>query len=367
MRFREPPKQVSLIGLPSSLSLFFLYVGGASFAAFWFYLKRIVTELDPSQAVPERVQNAFDTMSEGVLVLDMGGSILLANSALCEKLARTPDELFGQKASQLSWVVPEDGLGLPWERCLETGEDVRSVPISLQMANGGRSSFVVNVTTIKDQGSHRGVIATFDDITELHETNQRLNLANVELKKTQDEIRVQNEQLRHLASYDPLSGCLNRRAFFADFDTTIRAKFDAGDEIACIMVDIDHFKRINDTFGHSTGDKVIAGMANTLRDVLRESDLIARFGGEEFCVVMPATSIADAEELANRVREVLTTRSHEWFDVPYSVTASIGLAMMLPDHFEPMDVINRADEALYVAKTSGRNRVMRWQDKPARR
>ena len=365
VRFREPPKQVSLVGLPSSLTLFFLYVGLASFGAFWFYLRRIVTELDPSQAVPERVQNAFDTMSEGVLVLDMGGSILLANSALCDKLGRTQEELFGQKASLLSWVVPEDGLGLPWQRCLETGEDVRSVPISLQMANGGRSNFVVNVTSIKDQGAHRGVIATFDDITELHETNQRLNLANVELKKTQDEIRVQNEQLRHLASYDPLSGCLNRRAFFADFDTTIRSKFDAGEEIACIMVDIDHFKRINDTFGHSTGDKVIAGMANTLKTVLRDFDLIGRFGGEEFCVVMPSTAVEDAEDLANQVREALTARSHEWFDVPYSVTASIGLAMMTPDHFEPMDVINRADEALYVAKTSGRNRVMRWQVKAA--
>ncbi len=363
VRFRDPPAQMSLIGLPASFVMFLLYVGLASFVAFWFYLKRIVTELDPSQAVPERVQNAFDTMSEGVLVLDTSGNILLANSAICQKLGRKPEDLFGMRASALSWVVPEDGSSLPWEACLETGGDIRSVPISLMMTHGGRSNFIVNVTAIKDEGSRRGVIATFDDITELHETNQRLNQANVQLKKTQDEIKVQNEQLRVLASYDPLSGSLNRRAFFAEFDTSIRAVFDDGRSVACFMADIDHFKRINDTFGHATGDKVIAGMAETLRTVLRETDVIGRFGGEEFCVVLPDTDAQSAEELANRVRLELSARSVEWFDVPYEVTVSVGVAMMNPGKFEPADVVNRADEALYAAKTGGRNRVNVWQAK----
>lgn len=128
------------------------------------------------------------------------------------------------------------------------------------------------------------------------------------------------------------------------------------------MVDLDHFKNINDRFGHAVGDEVIAGMAEILKSSCGEEDLVGRYGGEEFCVALFGLTLDNSKQLAERIRQDVATRSQEWLQEGERVTASIGVAILPDDPFTPMGLVNRADQALYAAKEAGRDRVVCWDE-----
>ena len=129
-------------------------------------------------------------------------------------------------------------------------------------------------------------------------------------------------------------------------------------ELACIMVDIDHFKKVNDNFGHATGDEVIKMLADILRSSTRGDDLVGRYGGEEFCLVLPGMTDKVAMKVAERIRLRVKTESERQFNSGPRITASLGVATILDGPESPEDLNNKADEALYLAKESGRNRVI---------
>ena len=171
---------------------------------------------------------------------------------------------------------------------------------------------------------------------------------------------ARESNLRRLASTDPLTGVYNRRAFLEQARKALSLATRQNWQVMVLMLDIDHFKGINDNFGHAQGDLVIRSVAKTCSSLLREHDIVGRFGGEEFVVLLSNISLNKARAIAERLRQQveqvwLVDMSHQM-----QVTVSIGIAEMQPDEtLEP--ALQRADKALYQAKTRGRNRVEFWR------
>ncbi len=164
-------------------------------------------------------------------------------------------------------------------------------------------------------------------------------------------------RLQHLSQHDSLTGLLNRRAIAQCLAREAHRLQRFNEPFSVLLVDIDHFKRINDLLGHAAGDEVLRQVAQTLMEQGREVDRVARYGGEEFCVLLPHTEHEGALQAAERLRAAVHAREITWHDETLGVTISTGVACAT-DPTEPMDaLLRRADEALYRAKAQGRNRV----------
>jgi diguanylate cyclase (GGDEF)-like protein len=179
------------------------------------------------------------------------------------------------------------------------------------------------------------------------------------IKRLADELERVNKNLAELATIDPLTQVANRRAvehrLALEFQRERRYKH----PLACILVDIDHFKAVNDTYGHPAGDKVLIEVASAIRESIRTTDLVARFGGEEFIVIAPETPMAPAQMVAERIRLAIIEKTSAKMDqgLP-TVTASLGVATTELQVTNESELVARADAALYRAKHEGRNRVV---------
>jgi diguanylate cyclase (GGDEF)-like protein len=163
-------------------------------------------------------------------------------------------------------------------------------------------------------------------------------------------------QVRQMATVDGLTGLYNRNHFFAEADRQLRIARRHRERIAAVMVDIDHFKRINDTYGHPVGDEVIRLVAERLRDAVRDGDVLGRYGGEEFALVTPHAG-GSAVDLAERLRQAVSGDPVPTAAGPLPVTISVGLAHPGDGEQDLRQLLTRADEALYQAKQTGRDRV----------
>jgi two-component system cell cycle response regulator len=177
-----------------------------------------------------------------------------------------------------------------------------------------------------------------------------------------------HERLKRVGLTDGLTGVNNRRFFDQRVSEEVARALRTREPLACMIMDIDHFKQINDLHGHQAGDQILRQTAALIREQLRNSDVLARYGGEEFAVVLPDTNARSAFEIAERIREDIagyrfTVKEHN-HALPLSVTISIGIAVMgagtIPADIEPLmtSLIKKADTALYDAKNSGRNCVV---------
>jgi diguanylate cyclase (GGDEF)-like protein len=170
-------------------------------------------------------------------------------------------------------------------------------------------------------------------------------------KELQVELVAQGARLEALLREDALTGLSNRRAILTQLGGMVSAARRHGHPLSIAILDLDHFKRINDTHGHKTGDEVLVASAHVLRSHLRAEDQLGRLGGEEFLVLLPDTDAAAAHHVASKLRAELAAAG-----TPVPVTVSIGVATW--DGEAPEDLLHRADEALYAAKAAGRDRVM---------
>jgi diguanylate cyclase (GGDEF)-like protein len=166
------------------------------------------------------------------------------------------------------------------------------------------------------------------------------------------------DELRKLSMYDALTGLLNRRAMEEALHAQVRSSRRSDEPFAVMMLDLDYFKRINDDFGHGVGDLALQHVSALLRSALRDIDSLARFGGEEFVVLMPGANLAEAESVAERLRNLLsaTPMKNDSYQVPLSI--SIGVAEWLSSEDDSSQLLLRADAALFQAKVQGRNRVV---------
>jgi diguanylate cyclase (GGDEF)-like protein len=171
-------------------------------------------------------------------------------------------------------------------------------------------------------------------------------------------IRVMEQRLKFLASHDALTGVPNRRSLFDFLDKEWSRSVRHGTSLACIMVDVDFFKSVNDTYGHPFGDTVLQAIAKRLVDACRDYDSVFRFGGEEFCIVLPETSEDGAMLCAERCRANVMATPVVSSETSILVTASFGVGFRSDDMATPTHLINSADNALLIAKKSGRNQVV---------
>jgi diguanylate cyclase (GGDEF)-like protein/PAS domain S-box-containing protein len=348
-----------------SITTVVLFVAVFGFVAYWLFLKRALNELDPSSVVPDRVRAALDVLAEGLVILDRRGRIVLANEAFQAKLGQSAQALVGNDLAALNWRQAQGGRRqgddvFPWQALFSGVDTPAGAQLQLRTAVKEDLMFGVNVSPIKSpQGDLRGAVVTFDDLTELERKNGDLERALDRLEQSQREISRQNRELQVLATRDPLTGCLNRRSLFEGMETLMREAADEDEPLSCIMVDIDHFKSVNDRFGHATGDKVIKLLAQILSDVSRAEDLVGRYGGEEFCVVLPGVDEADAAEIAERMRFAVHDGKTARFTAALRISASFGVASDPVAKLTSGALVDLADQALYQAKQSGRNRVVR--------
>jgi two-component system, cell cycle response regulator len=183
---------------------------------------------------------------------------------------------------------------------------------------------------------------------------------HLHIKKLQDDLRAANDRLHQLAITDPLTGLYNRRHYMELMETELDRSRRHQNLLSILMVDVDHFKAINDTHGHQVGDKVLEAIASALQDSLRRHDVIARCGGEEFVVMLPQTGRVEAAAVGEKLRERIGALDLPEADhVPLSV--SVGVACYPDQGVDAVDdLLKYADQALYRAKELGRDRVVMW-------
>ena len=184
--------------------------------------------------------------------------------------------------------------------------------------------------------------------------NDELTDLNRELRKKEQALERANERIRRIARTDPLTGLPNRRHFNERLSDTMSAVKRHAFPLSITMADLDHFKDVNDTYGHDTGDKVLKLFANLLQESCRREDIAARWGGEEFIVMMPYTPPENAKTFAERVRRSFKEAECEGVDQSFS--ASFGVSGYSEEDTQD-SLLNRADQALYKAKDNGRDRV----------
>lgn len=201
-----------------------------------------------------------------------------------------------------------------------------------------------------------GLSAGADDFlskpTDPAELSARVAIAG-RIVAMQEELERKNLQLAELATIDGLTGLKNRRSFNEALPTACSLAVRCGYPLSLMMIDVDHFKTLNDTFGHPAGDSVLATLADILKGGTRDHDIVARYGGEEFAVLLPATTADAASLLAERLCSII--RNHSWLQRPMTVSA--GVATTGTGLATGQELLEAADRALYHSKRSGRDQI----------
>jgi diguanylate cyclase (GGDEF)-like protein len=209
-----------------------------------------------------------------------------------------------------------------------------------------------NSEIMEDQAAHLATLAEAAQESARKAEDARLLLEREIAERRQLEIR-----LRRLATTDGLTGALNRAELLAAAQREIDASWESGGKLVALMIDVDHFKAINDRFGHAGGDRALEQLVLMLRAGIRQVDLLGRLGGEEFAIVLPDTTATPAGSVAERLRARVAEAPVSFGEKLIPMTISIGLAAQLETDRSIEQVIIRADDALYRAKHAGRNQV----------
>ncbi len=220
---------------------------------------------------------------------------------------------------------------------------------------------VILLTSLEDiESKRRGLAAGADEFlskpVNLLELQIRVS-SMLRIKRLADQLEAANVRLSALATLDPLTQLANRRVLTERLTLEFKRAKRYRNPFSCLMIDIDNFKKVNDTHGHPVGDMVLAAVAGTLAGTIRDTDLVGRYGGEEFMILAPETSLKQAMFLGERLRRGIEAQVTSERDFP-RVTVSIGIAST-DQAIEPnTDLVALADKALYQAKHEGRNRVV---------
>jgi diguanylate cyclase (GGDEF)-like protein/PAS domain S-box-containing protein len=313
----------------------------------------VATDVSPLKRAEQRVQESeqalagrvevleaiLETAGEGILVADDSAQIIIANPLARDVTGRMPgDSLLLDRNKNLArnffepdGETPFDAEKLPLVRALR---GVPSSNVEMMVKTPAFPDGVYLMSTgrpvLDREGIVRGGVVTLSDVTALRRAQLRL---------------------AELAITDELTRLPNRRALRDRLDL-LAAEGARGRKFSVAIVDIDHFKKVNDTHGHATGDEVLVAVAKALKDSIRRSDMVARMGGEEFCVVQTDIDVDLMTMLTERLRAAI-----EAIAEPVKITASLGVCHSSKT-IEPTALLHHADQALYGAKRDGRNRVM---------
>ena len=296
------------------------------------------------------LDQVLDITDNGILILDTGGAVTVANKASHEMLGFPDDGLLGADVRPLlAELTGADKTA--WVDEFLASESKKEIAVLSR--SGEMLHLVVGVRALKNERDEfAGHVLSLYNLTE--EKNLQLALAE------------KNKRLSKLANRDALTGIYNR-LYLEDYlsQKLIEARR-YGRPLSVAMLDIDHFKKFNDTHGHLTGDLVLKRVAESVSKGCRKSDTATRYGGEEFCVILNGTPGAKGKLVAERIRKTIERTEVLHDDQILKVTVSMGVAEFNPErHNEMEDVISEADQALYTAKETGRNRVVLFGETPA--
>lgn len=239
--------------------------------------------------------------------------------------------------------------GFKFMAMLQTREELKDIPVIMLTGREDRD--------LKIRGLEQGAC---DYVTKPFDAGELVARVKVQLKikALQDELRCSNELLKELSNTDPLTHLYNRRYLMETLEREFQRAARKNDHLSLVMVDIDHFKKINDTYGHQEGDRVLTEVAAYIKGLIRRYDTASRYGGEEFVVVLPETSLSHARQFADRLRLGVQDLVFDGSLQGLTVTVSLGVATYPSSRVDCLDSLFRqADEALYRAKRNGRNRV----------
>lgn len=307
-------------------------------------VRDISHELEVEEALrveQQRAETILGVLQEGVLMVDTGGVIRYANDAACRFLG-AEGECVLRNFFQLITVKADDR-ELTRQEFL-VGEDLNSLYVTLENLVG--DSFDI-------------------DLTMLHIRRGRDDERLVFVLRDDSDRRRQEERLSWEATHDSLTQLLNRRAFTASL---IKCLSEAGRQdvrSVLMLIDLDHFKPVNDEGGHLLGDDLLRQLADLFKDSVRQSDTVARLGGDEFGIILPACGLARAEALAEHIRANVEALRIKQDGRSFGVTTCIGLTELTPRDSGPREVMARADEGCYIAKSRGRNAVVIVPSPPA--
>lgn len=287
-------------------------------------------------------------MGEGVIVTDAGDRILFANDQFLSLVGMNEEALLGTDVYEL---LADDLAIQAWERAVHLAEQDKTARVELSLRGPGNAVPVQLTRTSLGQAESTKVggptVNLFSDLTSI--------------KEREAVILDQNKRLHKLAITDELTGLMNRRRFNEILARMWQRWRRKGESMACIMIDVDHLRRVNDRFGRSRGDVVLRRIADVLRSNALAEGAVARYGGSEFGVVLPKTSGQGAYLWAEQLRRGVEDLSIIVGSDELRVTTSIGVASTSNKLSGPGELVCRADLALYDAKRKGRNRVSLWR------
>ena len=279
--------------------------------------------------IPVAYKLMVDNLQDGLVVLDLDDQIVTRNPSAIKFFGDIQNTKIG---------VPFGVALSRWSSEAQAAWSVGKEEFDITLNSGIRQSFRLSARDlVEGKSESAGKLVMIYDITEQKQLETRLH---------------------EMAINDPLTGCFNRGHFMECAGKQFRQAMRYHRPLSVAMIDLDHFKRVNDEFGHTTGDKVLKRVASACLAALRRSDIFARFGGEEFVVMMPETESTDAVLVAERLRESIRGQVIQ----NVSITASVGVARLDPDEDIDLErLLDRADRALYRSKELGRDRVTLWK------
>jgi diguanylate cyclase (GGDEF)-like protein/PAS domain S-box-containing protein len=302
--------------------------------------------------IPIARSHLVENMRDGVLVLDIQNRIVDINPAMENFIEGKISSYLGKNAFDVFQ---------PWMEKADLFLEKTETRLELKVPKDPSRYLDLQITPLNDRGQLiSGHLMVFRDITESKQVEKRLRYVNDRLQGQLIEIGLLQSKLREQAIRDPLTDIFNRRYLDETLEREISRAARENYPVCVIMVDIDHFKQVNDTYGHEAGDLVLKAIARTLSEHSRRGDFACRYGGEEFLVVLPNISLETACERAQDLRTSLTL-----LRVPYeyhslSVTISMGVACFPENGQTRHALLRAADQAMYAAKEAGRDHILSY-------
>ena len=304
--------------------------------------------------IPIARSHLIENMRDGILVLDAQNRIVDINPAMENFIEKKASFYMGKNAFEVfhSWMEKTD--------FHLDGMETRT---ELRVPKDPSRYLDLRVTPLYDKSQLlNGRLMVFRDVTERKHVEKRLRYVNDRLQTQLIEIGVLQSKLREQAIRDPLTNLFNRRYLEETLERELARAAREDYSLCVIMIDLDHFKRVNDTYGHEAGDEVLKALAITLSEQCRRGDFACRFGGEEFVVVMPNINMDTAYERAENIRQSLNSLHVPYGHYNLTITISMGIASY-PINGETREAILRAaDQAMYGAKEAGRDHILSYDE-----
>jgi len=301
------------------------------------------------------LRTLIDAAPTWLSMIDRDGKMVIANRRYSETFGLAIKSIKGRHYSS---VFPAE-TSIRMESLLDECFSGRQIEFDEEWNVRGQATRFVHGTCVPifEDDKVVSVVIAIMDLTEIQNAQSRLRSANAQLERRVEEIHALQAQLREQAIRDPLSGLYNRRYLDETLDRELARALREGYPVSIVMCDIDFFKTLNDTYGHQAGDEVIRSVARFLREQARASDILCRYGGEEFLMVLPGMSPDNALARVDAWRRKFSEQRVIFGPFELSATISVGISSY-PAHGETAELlIAAADQALYLAKRKGRNRV----------